>query len=89
MDQFFQQLDLIIIFSRIDDLKNSIDKNKQISKKNLKNSHVYFTSKINEIKNSNIYILCLPTPIKKNKEPNISILKNATIKIAKILKKMI
>ena len=73
--------------SRIDDLKNSIDKNKQINKKNLKNSHVYFTSKINEIKNSNIYILCLPTPIKKNKEPNISILKNATIKIAKILKK--
>jgi UDP-N-acetyl-D-glucosamine dehydrogenase len=45
------------------------------------------TKDINEIKNSNIYIICVPTPLDKNKNPDISYIQNAVETISKIIKK--
>ncbi len=42
---------------------------------------------LESIKNSNIYIIAVPTPIYKNKKPNLTLLKNATVEIAKFLNK--
>lgn len=71
---------------RINFLKKKIDYNNEFSKKelNLKNNS-FFTSNKNELKNSNFYIITVPTPIFKNKAPNLNFIINA----AKLIKKYI
>ena len=46
-----------------------------------------FSSKIEGISKCNIYIVCVPTPIDKNKKPDLTILLDATSKVANFLKK--
>jgi UDP-N-acetyl-D-galactosamine dehydrogenase len=72
---------------RIKQLNIGIDNNNEVSQKDIKlNKSNFFTSKIDDIKSSNTFIFTLPTPINKNKKPDLSILKKATIDISKILK---
>ncbi len=72
---------------RIIQLKKGFDKNLEIKKKDLKlKKNNFFCNDIKEIKKSNIYIFTLPTPIDKNKNPDLKILKKATIQISKHLK---
>ena len=73
---------------RIDGLKKGIDINKDFSKKTLSIiKSVQLTSKISDIKNCNFFIVCVPTPIKKNKDPDLLPLNLACKDLAKILKK--
>ncbi len=71
---------------RIETLKNRKDLNKENnitkSKKN-----ILLTNDFSKLKNSNIFILALPTPVTKKNIPDISILKKVCKKISKILKK--
>ena len=72
---------------RIFELKKGLDVNKEISKKDLKiRNKNNFTNKLSDIKKGNLYIFTLPTPIDKNKNPDLKILKKATIQISKLLK---
>ena len=57
---------------RISDLRNKIDKNKEFKKKDFNNKKLFFTNNINNTKGSNFYIICTPTPIDKNKKPNLN-----------------
>jgi UDP-N-acetyl-D-glucosamine/UDP-N-acetyl-D-galactosamine dehydrogenase len=72
---------------RLKELKLFKDTNKQFSKNEIKNNKIKLTNNINELKSSNVFIFCLPTPITRSKKPNISALKSSTISISKILKK--
>tara|TARA_Y100000741_G_scaffold363971_1_gene353555 strand:- start:161 stop:1387 length:1227 start_codon:yes stop_codon:yes gene_type:complete len=71
---------------RIKNLKNKIDTNKEYKKKDF-NSKINFTNKLEDIKNSNFYILCVPTPIFNNKQPDLRKLNLAIKLISKVLKK--
>lgn len=64
---------------RIKELKKGIDRTKEIKIKN-KNSfkNIYFTNDTEKLKKSNIYIITVPTPVKKNNKPDLSYLKNAS-----------
>ena len=71
---------------RIKELEKSLDKNGEFSKKELeKNKNLIFTNKKTDIKNSNIYIITVPTPVKKNKTPNLTPLLNASKTVGKYL----
>ena len=75
---------------RIEKLKKKIDDNREFYPKDFDNiKRITFTNKIKDIKNCNYYILCVPTPIHKNKKPNIKPLIDATKTVSKVLKKMI
>ena len=53
---------------KIDDLKNGIDPTNEAKKYGIKNlKKVEFTSNPKNIKDSNIYIITVPTPVDKNK----------------------
>ena len=65
-------------------LKNGVDETNEIKSLNKK---LIFTSKFNDLKKSNIFILCLPTPVKKNKKPDLKILESCLKKIGNISKK--
>lgn len=73
---------------RITQLRSGFDKNIQFKKKNLLNSkNLIFTDNYLDLIGSKIFIITVPTPVKKNKEPDLSLIKKAAITISKIIKK--
>ena len=73
--------------SRINELKNKKDRNNEFSKKELvlKNKSLFsFLEK--DIKNCNFFIICVPTPIFRNKKPDLKPLKKVSNIISKYLK---
>jgi len=57
---------------RVSELNNYKDRNKEFSRKELTlNKGCLFTSNKADIKDSNFYIVAVPTPIKNNKDPNL------------------
>jgi UDP-N-acetyl-D-galactosamine dehydrogenase len=73
---------------RIEELKKGVDKNLEISRKELKNSKkLIFTSNIEDLKLINCFIVSVPTPIDEFKKPDLTALFNASKIVGKILKK--
>tara|TARA_Y100000389_G_scaffold3743_1_gene3606 strand:- start:41196 stop:42467 length:1272 start_codon:yes stop_codon:yes gene_type:complete len=72
---------------RIIDLKNGKDTNLLFSKKELKKKNINFSNKINDLKKCNFFIICVPTPITKNKKPLLKPLIESSKLIGSILKK--
>ena len=72
--------------SRIDKLSKGIDLNLEINKNVLKKTKLFFTSNYKQLAKCNIYIITVPTPILKNKKPNLNMIKDATKMITKIIK---
>ena len=75
--------------SRINDLKQGIDRTNEIESKSLKNSfkNLFLTSEISDLKNCNIYIVTVPTPVNEDKTPNLNPITEATLIVSGILKK--
>ena len=74
--------------TRIENLKKNFDETNEVLKKDIeKSKKLLFSSKIKDIKDCNIYIVTVPTPIKRNKLPDLYPLKRASRLIGKILKK--
>lgn len=63
---------------RVNDLRQLNDRNKEFKKKDLRlvNNSSLTYNKI-DIKNSNFYIITVPTPIKKNNIPDLKYVKSA------------
>ena len=75
--------------SRINDLKQGIDRTNEIESKSLKNSfkNLFLTNKISDLKDCNIYIVTVPTPVNIDKRPDLNPITNATLLISGLLKK--
>ena len=72
---------------RINELRSGLDRNLEIKTKNLKKSNsLFFTSNNNDLIDTNVFIITVPTPIFKNKEPDLSLLTKATKTVGKFLK---
>ena len=64
---------------RINELNKSIDVNREFSKKELSSlKNIVFTNSSSEIINANIYIITVPTPVNKDKSPNLKPLLKAS-----------
>ena len=73
---------------RIKNLKKRIDINNEFKKYEfIKLKKINFTNKILDIKKCNFFILCVPTPVFKDKSPDLRNLIDATNTISKVLKK--
>ena len=73
---------------KIGKLKKNIDLNNELKKTDIKKSRLLkFTSNTDDLSNCNFYIICVPTPINKNKKPDLSLLKSAAVIISKLIKK--
>ncbi len=92
----FKTIGFDINSNRISDLKNNIDKTLEVSTTELssvnkKSNHdskgLFFTIKIEDIKDCNIYIITVPTPIDDNNDPDLKPIFAATNMVAAILKK--
>ncbi len=74
--------------SRLIELKNGYDSTLEITPQEL-NDAVYlsYTSTLDDIRKCEIYIVTVPTPIDKNKNPDLEPLKKASQNIGDVLKK--
>jgi len=75
---------------RIDELRAGIDRTLELSKEQVKESieqGMEFTNIIEEIRDCNIYIVTVPTPIDKHKKPDLTPLLKASETIGSVLKK--
>ena len=71
---------------RIEELDKKIDYSKEISKQEfLDSKHIKFTTSLENV-SSDIYIIAVPTPIDKQKRPDLSPLISASIIVGKFLK---
>ncbi len=72
---------------RIETLKKKKDLNKEFKPKDFIKRKIYFTDNSDELITANFYIVCVPTPIKKNKQPDLNNLDKAVKILSKKLKK--
>jgi UDP-N-acetyl-D-galactosamine dehydrogenase len=74
--------------NRIAELKNGNDCTLEITSHELKDAiYLSYTNKTEDIKDCEIYIVTVPTPIDNNKKPDLSPLKKSSEMLGKILKK--
>ena len=76
---------------RIKELKKGYDRTLEVSEEELKEAieknNIKFTSSLEDIKDANIYIITVPTPIDKHKNPDLTPLIMASRSIGRVLKK--
>ncbi|MCT7501846.1 nucleotide sugar dehydrogenase [Aliarcobacter cryaerophilus] len=75
---------------RIDELSSGYDRTLELSSEQVNEAiqnGMKFTLDINDIKDCNIYIVTVPTPIDKNKRPDLTSLIKASETVGKVLKK--
>jgi UDP-N-acetyl-D-galactosamine dehydrogenase len=87
LSQKFECIGFDVSKNRIMNLKIKKDTNKEFKPQNFEKKKIIFTSQINEIKKCNFYIVCVPTPITRNKKPDLNKLNLAIKTISKVLKK--
>ena len=74
--------------TRIKNLENGLDTTLEITKEEIKKSkYLKFTNKLEDIKDCKIFIVTVPTPIDRQKQPDMSFLKKATNSVGSLLKK--
>ena len=73
---------------RINDLKNGVDSTLETTSQELKEAiHLSYTTNLNDVKDCEIFIVTVPTPIDKHKRPDLTPLEKSSEAIGSILKK--
>ena len=72
---------------KIKNLIKGLDTTKQLDLKSIKNRTNIFTYNQRDIIKSNIYIICVPTPIDRKKKPDLSHIRKASQMVGKCLNK--
>jgi UDP-N-acetyl-D-glucosamine/UDP-N-acetyl-D-galactosamine dehydrogenase len=74
--------------SRINDLKNGLDSTLETTTEELKDAiHLSYTTNFDDIKDCEIFIITVPTPIDKHKRPDLTPLEKSSETVGSILKK--
>ena len=74
--------------SRIDELKKSYDRTLETTSEELQASKfLEYTTNIDDLKDANIYIITVPTPINKYKQPDLTPLYKASETVGRVLSK--
>jgi UDP-N-acetyl-D-galactosamine dehydrogenase len=86
----YEVVGLDIYQERIDELSRAEDRTLELTSKQLQealDNGIKFTTNADDIKDCNIYIVTVPTPIDEHKRPNLMPLVKASETIGKVLKK--
>ena len=65
--KFYKVVGFDIDKKKIDKLNNGIDETGSFKSSVVKKSAAVFTTRKNQIRNSDIFIICVPTPVQKKK----------------------
>jgi UDP-N-acetyl-D-glucosamine/UDP-N-acetyl-D-galactosamine dehydrogenase len=86
--KFFETVGFDISAKRVEELNNGIDRTLEVESENLKSAKLLkCTCKLEDIKKCNFYIVAVPTPVDKYKNPDLTPLIKASETVAKVIKK--
>ena len=85
--KFYKVKGFDLSLSRINKLKKGIDKNLEFKKKDILKKNITYSNKQKILKDTDIFIVTVPTPLKKNNKPDLYPIIQATKIIRKYLKK--
>lgn len=87
--EHFKVLGFDINTERIGELKRGFDRNMEFTKEDFEriSNNIEFTSDEKRLKECDVIIVAVPTPTKKNKEPDLSYLESASILVGRNMKK--
>ena len=84
----FETVGFDISQSRIDELRRGHDRTLEVYDEDLKKAlKLVYTTELNDLKKCNVYIVTVPTPIDKNKRPDLTPLIRASESVGKVLSK--
>jgi len=84
----YQVVGVDINIERIANLKKGMDATLQCTSQEIANaSKLVFTHDLSQIKDASIFIVTVPTPVTKDKQPDLHLLRTATKMIGEVLKK--
>lgn len=72
---------------RISELKKGIDSTEELTRKEVKNSKLIYSSDNNTLKEANFFIVAVPTPVDDKNNPDMSLVIKASETVGKNLKK--
>ncbi len=87
ISKYFKTIGFDINKIRISNLKKKIDNNFEFKKKDFLKKKIKFSSILKDLQECNFYIICVPTPIKKNKIPDLNPVKKSFEILSKVIKK--
>lgn len=74
--------------SRVEKLKSGIDSTLEVSNEELAEvKHLSYSSDVNDLNSSNVYIVTVPTPIDKHKKPDLTPLEDASLMLGDVVSK--
>lgn len=82
----FETLGFDISKKRIEELNARFDSNREYSSKDFNRKKIKFSNKAKDLRDSNIYIICVPTPLKKNNLPDLSYIKKSILTLSTHIK---
>lgn len=89
--EFAKKLPVIgfdINLARVEELKSGKDSTLEISVEELAEAkHLSYSSDVNDLKSSNVYIVTVPTPIDKHKKPDLTPLEKASLMLGGVISK--
>ena len=84
----YQVVGFDINAERIANLKNGLDTTLQCTSQEIANAHqLVFTDDLTQIKDASIFIITVPTPVTKDKQPDLHLLLTASKMVGEVLKK--
>jgi UDP-N-acetyl-D-galactosamine dehydrogenase len=84
----YQVVGFDIHSERIANLKNGVDTTLQCTSQEIANAHqLVFTDDLTQIKDCTIFIITVPTPVTKDKQPDLSLLLTASKMVGGVIKK--
>lgn len=72
---------------RVEMMRNKIDPSNELPSSEFDNSDIYFTAKVEELKDAQFFIVAVPTPIDEHHLPDLKPLIGASKTVAQVLKK--
>jgi len=87
LSKFYKIICFDIDRHRITQLKKGNDINSQHSKIEILKKNLKFSNRYSDLKNNDVYIVTVPTPINISNKPNLKMLRQASIMLGKIIKK--
>ncbi len=86
--KYYKVIGFDINKKRIEELKNGIDRTLEVSKEELSQAKkLFYTDNAEDIKQADIYIITVPTPVDEYKVPDLTPVLKASETVGKVLKK--
>ena len=86
--KYFDVIGYDLSIKRVNELNRKKDVTNEVNNENFRKAKkLSFTANVNDIAKCNVYIVCVPTPIKKNKKPDIRAIISASKTVGSVLKK--